>query len=182
MSTYTKCKSLSAYHSPPTQPIPSQSNQPQSVHADIYPSTSKLIVSTHSIPNKRKALGSYAEQQAWNYLQTQDYQLIARNWKGQRGEIDLTLAQDQTLIWVEVRCTTQPWLSHPLQAITPHKCQQVSRCAQEFLLKEEQLAEKYDEFRFDVIAIGFTSATPSPTQSTIHIEHVMNAFYASWGF
>ena len=145
-------------------------------------STHQFIVHSNVIPHNKKELGTYAEQKAWQYLQQQDYQLIHRNWKGKRGEIDLVLAHQKNLIWMEVRCTTQKWLIDPLQAITHQKSQQVARCAQEFMLKENKLIQEFDEFRFDVIAISLTHASPSPKQSTIQLEHVINAFYASWVF
>ena len=125
-------------------------------------------------------MGKYAEYYACQYLQTQRYQLIYQNWEGKRGEIDLVVSYENTLIWLEVRSIEKSWLSHGLQSITQQKCQQVSRCAQEFLSKETHIIQNFDHFQFDVIGIRFQQQNKCNYQ--LGIIHVPNAFYAHWAF
>ncbi len=47
--------------------------------------------------------GREAEDRACDYLQTQGLQLLARNYRSKRGEIDLILQDKDSLVFVEVR-------------------------------------------------------------------------------
>ena len=49
----------------------------------------------------QKQLGVWAEQQAAQLMQQQDFQLIARNWHSLYGELDLVMQREQELVFVE---------------------------------------------------------------------------------
>ena len=76
------------------------------------------IDQSHSSPSKmdRKhsqdliQLGNYGEILAQNYLENNGYLTEAKNWRGQRGELDLVVRRKRTLVIVEVRTTST--LSH----------------------------------------------------------------------
>ena len=51
----------------------------------------------------QKQLGAWAEQQAAQLMQQQDFQLIARNWHSRYGELDLVMQREQELVFVEVK-------------------------------------------------------------------------------
>ena len=48
----------------------------------------------------QKQLGVWAEQQAAQLMQQQDFQLIARNWHSRYGELDLVMQREQELVFV----------------------------------------------------------------------------------
>lgn len=51
----------------------------------------------------QKQLGAWAEQQAAQLMQQQDFHLIARNWHSRYGELDLVMQREQELVFVEVK-------------------------------------------------------------------------------
>ena len=51
----------------------------------------------------RKATGDYAEQLACGYLQRHGLQLLTRNYRCRRGEIDIVMRDGDSLVFVEVR-------------------------------------------------------------------------------
>src|SRR5262245_38457909 len=55
------------------------------------------------MPDLRKKLGDFGEQAAAAYLIRQGYQLLARNWRGPGGELDLVRRDGATVVFVEVR-------------------------------------------------------------------------------
>ena len=56
----------------------------------------------------KKILGNWGEDQALKYLLKHDYQLVARNWRCQRQELDLLVATPQLLVAIEVKTRRSP--------------------------------------------------------------------------
>jgi putative endonuclease len=55
------------------------------------------------MPDIRKKLGDFGEQAAATYLIRQGYALLARQWRGPGGELDLVMREGAELVFVEVR-------------------------------------------------------------------------------
>ncbi|BFD25344.1 MAG: YraN family protein [Candidatus Parcubacteria bacterium] len=56
----------------------------------------------------KKLLGNWGEDQALKYLLNRDYQLVARNWRHKRQELDLLVVTPRLLIAVEVKTRRSP--------------------------------------------------------------------------
>ena len=114
---------------------------------------------------QRLATGQRGEELAARFLQKKKYRIIGRNIRLKTGEIDI-IAQDQgTLVFVEVKTRTSNAFGSPLDAVDRRKMGQISRAAQEYILRHNI----HDQaMRFDVIGI---TLTPQPS-----IDHIENAF------
>lgn len=81
----------------------------------------------------RHALGRNAENQALAWLERQGLSLVARNWRGHRGELDLVMRDRDTLVIVEVRA--RPGRSHPeaRASIGPSKARRLRATVRDYL-------------------------------------------------
>ena len=121
----------------------------------------------------RQELGRWGEAYAADYLQQQDYTVIARNVRTPYGEIDLIVQQlskiteDETItVFVEVKTRTSKTFGYPEEAITPRKQLNLVSAAQHYLQEHPDLDKNW---RIDVIAIE-----RYPERSPI-INHFENA-------
>ncbi len=66
-------------------------------------------------------LGREGEQRAAEYLQARGFEIVDRNWRCPRGEIDLVAVRDRLIIIVEVKTRRTTSFGHPLEAVDARK-------------------------------------------------------------
>jgi putative endonuclease len=120
-----------------------------------------------SSKTSRQRLGQWGENLAAQYLQKRGYQVVARNVRGQYGEIDIIAEKKQTLIFVEVKTRSTDSFGMPEDAITPRKAERMILCAEEYLLEHPGAPENW---RIDVIAIRRRGHLPPDIQ---HFENAL---------
>ncbi len=81
------------------------------------------------------ARGLQAEQQALDYLLRQGLQLVERNVRSRRGEIDLVMRDGGVLVFVEVRQRSAARFGGAAASIGPRKQARLWHAAQAFLLR-----------------------------------------------
>ena len=96
--------------------------------------------------------GQAAESRALAFLETKGFDCITRNYSCRTGEIDLIVANDSTLVFVEVRYRKNPLHGTGAESVTRSKMLKIISTARYFLLNNP----RYDilDQRFDVISIG----------------------------
>ena len=99
--------------------------------------------------NSRAAKGLHAEQAACEFLLQQGLVLVAKNYRCRRGEIDLIMSQNKTLVFVEVRYRKNDHFGGATESITPKKQEKIRTTALHYM----QRLNTSDNVRFDVIAI-----------------------------
>jgi len=107
-----------------------------------------------------------AERRAEAYLvDTRGYELLARNFRTRRGEIDLVLFEKSSdcIVFVEVKSGDPGNFRLCLDAISARKTRKISKVAQEFL---ENSMRDYGQLRFDAVFVE--------RGSPWRIEHVEN--------
>jgi putative endonuclease len=77
--------------------------------------------------------GAQAEHWAENYLLSQGLKLIARNYRGRFGEIDLIMQDKEVLVFVEVRQRSSSHFGGAAASIDHHKQKKLIRTAQQYL-------------------------------------------------
>lgn len=107
------------------------------------------------MPRRRVNLGRLGEQQAVDYLQKQNYQILARNFHARIGEIDIVASDGRFLIFVEVKARRGQKCGQPEEAVTPHKLASIMKAAQYFKKLHPQTPAL---MRVDVIAIEFDAS------------------------
>jgi putative endonuclease len=122
---------------------------------------------------KHLKLGKTGEDLASGFLRSKGYKIISRNYRTKCGEIDIIGADNNILVFIEVKTRKSSFLESPFAAVTEHKQKQISKVAQEYLSKNN-LFDK--DARFDVISIVVNDS------NIPQIEHLENAFDLSYGF
>ena len=115
--------------------------------------------------NKR-ARGTLGEEVAVDYLVKKGYRILERNFRFERGEIDIVAEENGVLVFVEVKTRHSKSVGDPEDAVTIGKRDQLRKVAEGYLFKHNIDGR---ECRFDVVAVERLS-------SQVHIRHIENAF------
>jgi putative endonuclease len=97
------------------------------------------------------------------YLIQNGYTLVERNYRTRRGEIELIVRKDDTLVFVEVKLRRGTGFGGPLEAVTPRKQHTLRSVAEHYLYTR---SAHYDTLRFDVIGI----LADRPNARLLHVE------------
>ena len=103
-------------------------------------------------PHLRTGQDSEFAARAW--LEAQNLQHIASNYRCRLGELDLIMQDRQCLVIVEVRYRRTAHYGGALGSITRNKQKRIARAAQHFLQTNPKL--RHRPLRFDVIAVSGT--------------------------
>ena len=114
------------------------------------------------------SLGEDYERQATHWLEDQGMQLLARNFRGKTGEIDIIARDGEHLVFLEVRARSNRAFNSAAGSVDRRKQSRLIACAQYFMQTHPDSCQQ--PCRFDVISI---------TGSTAAIEWIANAFAAS---
>lgn len=110
--------------------------------------------------------GKKGEQLACDWLRANGFQVLQRNWRHGRQEIDIVARQEDFLVVVEVKTRSSGQWGNPELAVNKNKQRHLMRAA-------DELVRTFDEdleVRFDVIGITHTPEGPE-------VLHIPNAFY-----
>lgn len=102
--------------------------------------------------------GRDAEQRALHHLQQHGLELVMRNFRCARGEIDLIMRQGDTLVFVEVRARRNDNYGSAADSVDARKQTKLNAAATIYLQQHAQLSTC--PCRFDVVAISFASDPP----------------------
>ncbi len=97
----------------------------------------------------KPAIGKKGEDIAARHLLATDYQVVERNWRYKRSEIDLIAKKEGVLIFVEVKTKSYVAYGHPEESVDQKKANKIMEGAEEYIYK----ANWHGDIRFDVIAI-----------------------------
>ena len=100
--------------------------------------------------NKREISSGY-EEMAAAYLIEQGYKIVARNFSGRSGEIDIIARDGEYLVFVEVKYRRDERQGSPAEAVDYRKQQHIRRVAEYYLYKNR--VSEAMPCRFDVVAI-----------------------------
>lgn len=120
------------------------------------------------IGQRNQAVGASGEQIAADYLISQGYKILERNFRSRGGEVDIVAKDRQGgIVFVEVKTRRNLAYGLPQLAVTQRKQHQISKGALAWLSKNRL----HDcVARFDVIAVLLQDGT-APA-----VEHIPNAF------
>ena len=119
-------------------------------------------------------LGPTGEQIAADYLVTEEYRIIERNYRFHRNEIDIIALYQQTLCFVEVKTRVSSAHGHPAEAVTLQKQREIIKAARAYLALSGQ---NDADCRFDVLAILIHDMEGNRVTS-FTVEHFKDAFWA----
>jgi putative endonuclease len=113
-----------------------------------------------------KTSGAWGEDLALRYLLGRGYRLVERNYRKRRGEIDLIVRNEDTLVFVEVKLRRSTGFGDPLEAVTKRKQTTIRSLAEQYLADNQP---DFDTLRFDVVGILVTS-------TGTRVDHIEDAF------
>lgn len=110
--------------------------------------------------SKAPDIGRWGEAWAlWHYQFDRNAALLATNWRGTQGEIDLILREGNELVFVEVK-TRAATDQNPLSAaVESTRVERLQRVAREYF---NELPPLRPAVRFDVIVVHFNSQFSEP--------------------
>lgn len=83
----------------------------------------------------RRSIGTEQETKVQEYLQTQGYEILARNFYTKHGEIDLITKKDGYLIFIEVKYRADERFGAPEEAVDFRKQKRIIGAAQYYMYK-----------------------------------------------
>ena len=111
-------------------------------------------------------LGNWGEDTAVDLLVKKGYEVIERNWRFQKAEVDIIAQIENTLVAVEVKTRSTDYFGNPQDFIKPKKIKLLVKAVDEYVNRNDLDVD----VRFDVIAI-------TKTDKEIKIEHLEDAFF-----
>jgi putative endonuclease len=96
------------------------------------------------------ALGRSGEEAAAAFLRKNDFRIVCRGFRFQRGEIDIIAYEGEVLVFVEVKTRQSPDFGPPEEAVTGAKQRQIRRLAEAYLMLNS-LGDV--PCRFDIVSV-----------------------------
>ena len=100
-------------------------------------------------------LGQQAEELAVKYLSTRGYEILHRNWKYAKLELDIIAKKNELLRIIEVKALKSSQVNFPEQAVTKKKFKNLLKAADEYLFQHQE----FRHVQFDVLSIIINSET-----------------------
>lgn len=124
-----------------------------------------------SVKSSNKPKGNFIETQAAAYLCREGYEIVARNYAYQGGELDIVAKDGETVVFVEVKSVWNNQQGNPAARVNIQKQKKIWRTACHFLSTQKENAPKgFDTpCRFDVL-------TARAYQEPLQFVHYKNAF------
>jgi len=97
---------------------------------------------------RKQRVGVWGENEAADFLSNLGYEIITRNVRTPRGEIDIIVKLDEVTIFVEVRTLTSSRIAHPEETITHRKQSRMLAAVEDYAQSHE-----IDHRQIDAISI-----------------------------
>lgn len=111
--------------------------------------------------------GSEGEQVACRYLAERGFEVLERNWRHGKHELDIIARQDQALVFVEVKTRSSDRHGQPEEAVKKGKRGKLIKAANAYI----QASGSELVVRFDIVSVILhPSGKP-------YIHHIPDAFY-----
>jgi len=114
---------------------------------------------------KHLKVGNYGERKAAEYLISLGYDVLERNYRFGRAEIDIIAKFKQTMVFVEVKTRKNTNYGYPEDFVDEKKIERIQNAAEKYCLDNHWQSD----IRFDIIAIVTNSRS-------FELEHFEDAF------
>ena len=116
---------------------------------------------------RNNELGKIGEDIATVYLQDIGYEILGRNWRFKRVELDIIAQANSTLVFCEVKTRRSKSHGAPSDAITPLKLQHIRTAALHWLSNNQS---RHQGIRFDAISVIYCDGQPATINHLKGIE------------
>lgn len=126
----------------------------------------KLILSKKfTVVRDHLDTGARGEQLAADFLKTKGFEIVARNYRHRRAEIDLIVKRDNWLIFVEVKTRTSISYGYPEEFVDEQKARLIFQAAEEYIYSTDWQGH----IRFDIVSVRM-----GMPPEIIHFEDAIN--------
>lgn len=101
--------------------------------------------------NRKK--GNEGEEIAAKFLTDKGFEILERNYFTKFGEIDLVVAKDNVLRFIEVKLKNGDFFGTPEEMIGANKLGKVQRMAEYYLMDKSEVAKRYETYSIDAVCI-----------------------------
>ena len=124
---------------------------------------------------RNRLFGDRGERLAEKHLRRLGMKLVARQWRGPSGEVDLIMRDGHAYVFVEVKTRRAVVGSRPEEAVTRDKQRTLLRLANEWAALRARRGEDRDAIavRFDIVAVVW------PEGGEPEVKHIRGAYEAS---
>jgi putative endonuclease len=105
----------------------------------------------------RRSKGTEGENLAAKFLEEKGYSILERNYRFERGEIDLVAREGSDLVFVEVKARHSQDYGAPEESVTTAKEAQLKKVAEGYLYEHNI---ENQSCRFDVVTITYQRGAP----------------------
>ena len=116
-------------------------------------------------PNTTRQIGESMEQEAINYLESNGFYVMARNYRFKRTEIDIIAKKDDFIVFIEVKYRKNNKFGHPENFVSDSQIERIRIATEEFILQRNYCRK----IRFDIISVTLQN-------SKVQIDHFEDAF------
>ncbi len=114
---------------------------------------------------EKRRIGDRGEESAVNFLFANGYDVLHRNYRFGRGEIDIIARKDNVMVFIEVKTRKSINYGYPETFVTEPQQDRIHRAAEEFISQYGWEGN----IRFDIMAILWDRNEPS-------LDHFEDAF------
>lgn len=111
-------------------------------------------------------LGNRGEEVAVSFLENSGHEILSRNYRHGKAEIDIISKENNTIVFTEVKTRSTDFFGHPEEFVHRKKQKLMLRAAEEYLHQHYPEAEP----RFDIISVLHKNGT-------MKVEHFKDAFF-----
>jgi putative endonuclease len=115
---------------------------------------------------KHNELGELGEDLAVEELKKNGYEIVERNWRYKKAEIDIIARKNEVLAIVEVKTRSSDYFGDPQDFVNTKKIKMLVEAVNEYVNSKDLEVE----VRFDIIAIIIN-------ENKLTIEHLEDAFF-----
>ena len=119
------------------------------------------------MPGYKQQFGSWGESVAEEYLKSRGFEILMKNYRAERGEIDLIARDGNCVVFVEVKTGNSHKYGLPEERITRSKQRQLYKVASHYI--QDHPDDEVD-YRFDAVIVDGTINRHT-------IRYYPNAFY-----
>ena len=101
--------------------------------------------------------GAYGEALAATWLAEKGYQILHKNWRHSRLEVDIIAEKAGILHFVEVKTRLTEKFGHPEDNVDRKKIQNLVNAAEEYLYQQPQ----WKRIQFDILSISILENEPA---------------------
>lgn len=115
---------------------------------------------------RHNELGKKGEQLAVEYLISHNYEILERNYRFDKAEVDIIASKNNILAIIEVKTRSSTDFGNPQDFVKPKQIKNLVKAVNEYVTEKDL----NHEVRFDIIAIVNEN-------KKYEIEHLKDAFY-----